>query len=263
MALKPCRECSHKISTEANSCPNCGAKNPTGSRISAKQGCLGCLGLIVLMVIMTSLINTCGSGSTPSSSVMSHSRVNPSVNPDSVWAAGNASQLGSLSRRDSMRYDHITRTTGLTPAEPKFHERVVAMRIADARDASKRPESRGDALTFLSLADTPFTSTQSAAIKSLRTSISASIDRDTRKAGIPLRRAYAATLRNKFLDDALDIKVSALGDDATTLKLEFVLFNDVWSHKLVTGEFQQLLRQMGFKRLRMTDGYDWGYYWDL
>ena len=29
MALKPCRECGKKVSTEAQSCPNCGAPHPT------------------------------------------------------------------------------------------------------------------------------------------------------------------------------------------------------------------------------------------
>ena len=29
MALKPCRECKKKVSTEAVSCPNCGVPNPT------------------------------------------------------------------------------------------------------------------------------------------------------------------------------------------------------------------------------------------
>ena len=31
MALKPCRECKAEISTEAKTCPKCGAPNPTGS----------------------------------------------------------------------------------------------------------------------------------------------------------------------------------------------------------------------------------------
>ena len=29
MALKPCRECKKKVSTEAKTCPSCGAPNPT------------------------------------------------------------------------------------------------------------------------------------------------------------------------------------------------------------------------------------------
>ena len=35
MALKPCRECKKKVSTEAVTCPNCGVPNPT-SKITRK-----------------------------------------------------------------------------------------------------------------------------------------------------------------------------------------------------------------------------------
>ena len=33
MALKPCRECKKKVSTEAVTCPNCGVPNPTQKKI--------------------------------------------------------------------------------------------------------------------------------------------------------------------------------------------------------------------------------------
>ena len=36
MALKPCRECKKKVSTEAVTCPNCGVPNPT-SKITRKK----------------------------------------------------------------------------------------------------------------------------------------------------------------------------------------------------------------------------------
>lgn len=29
MALEPCRECGHEVSTEAETCPQCGVPNPT------------------------------------------------------------------------------------------------------------------------------------------------------------------------------------------------------------------------------------------
>ena len=32
MALKPCRECKKKVSTEATSCPSCGVPNPTNKK---------------------------------------------------------------------------------------------------------------------------------------------------------------------------------------------------------------------------------------
>ena len=37
MALKSCRECTKKVSTEAKSCPNCGVPNPTSKEASKKE----------------------------------------------------------------------------------------------------------------------------------------------------------------------------------------------------------------------------------
>ena len=37
MALKPCRECKKKVSTEASTCPNCGAPYPTLKNIPQNQ----------------------------------------------------------------------------------------------------------------------------------------------------------------------------------------------------------------------------------
>ena len=37
MALKPCRECKKKVSTEAAACPSCGAPRPTLSKIQKKK----------------------------------------------------------------------------------------------------------------------------------------------------------------------------------------------------------------------------------
>lgn len=35
MSLKPCRECRHAVSTEALTCPSCGAANPAGTPAAA------------------------------------------------------------------------------------------------------------------------------------------------------------------------------------------------------------------------------------
>ena len=37
MALKPCRECKKKVSTEAATCPSCGAPNPTSLKTPPLQ----------------------------------------------------------------------------------------------------------------------------------------------------------------------------------------------------------------------------------
>ena len=37
MALKPCRECKKKVSTEASNCPSCGVPNPTAGVLTTKK----------------------------------------------------------------------------------------------------------------------------------------------------------------------------------------------------------------------------------
>lgn len=59
MALQPCRECGHEVSTEADTCPNCGVRKPTQSSLMAfltksrgsRSGCgSGCGGLLVAII---------------------------------------------------------------------------------------------------------------------------------------------------------------------------------------------------------------------
>jgi RNA polymerase subunit RPABC4/transcription elongation factor Spt4 len=76
MALKPCRECGGQVSTEARSCPHCGAQAPTDeiqshapvltptppSIAAAKSkssagtvGCLGCIGILIVFGVISSI----------------------------------------------------------------------------------------------------------------------------------------------------------------------------------------------------------------
>lgn len=80
------------------------------------------------------------------------------------------------------------------------------------------------------------------------------------KETIQERKDYETTLRNSFLDNNLDIKVSVYGKNNTKIKLTYVLFSDVWFRKFETeGHFEKLY-QKGFRRIELTDGYDYGKY---
>lgn len=80
------------------------------------------------------------------------------------------------------------------------------------------------------------------------------------KETIQERKEYETTLRNNFLDNNLDIKVSVYGKNNTKIKLTYALFSDVWFRKFETeGHFDKLY-QKGFKRIELTDGYDYGKY---
>jgi len=56
LILQPCRSCGHEVSTEALSCPHCGAPKPTAAakekeRAGKQTLAIGCLGLLVVLVI--------------------------------------------------------------------------------------------------------------------------------------------------------------------------------------------------------------------
>lgn len=78
-----------------------------------------------------------------------------------------------------------------------------------------------------------------------------------------IRKAYAEKLREKYLDDGMDIKVSVYGKNNTNIKLSFVLFNDVWTHKMQKGTLIGEIQRMGFKTLSLSDGYDYSVRWEF
>jgi hypothetical protein len=81
--------------------------------------------------------------------------------------------------------------------------------------------------------------------------------------GEATRLAYGQALRQKYLDDNLDIEVKVSGPKKTRITLKFALFNAVWANKVQKGDLITEMKNMGFTRLDMTDGYDYGVYWDL
>jgi len=78
-----------------------------------------------------------------------------------------------------------------------------------------------------------------------------------------IRKAYAEKLRDNYLDQGMDIKVSVYGKNNANIKLTFVLFNDVWTHKMQKGTLIKEIQDMGFKKLSLSDGYDYNVYWDF
>ena len=75
------------------------------------------------------------------------------------------------------------------------------------------------------------------------------------------RKDYGSKLRQNYLDQNLDIKVNVSGTNNTTIELSFALFNDVWANKISKGTLIDEIQSLGFKKLRMTDGYDYAVAW--
>jgi hypothetical protein len=118
MALKPCKECSREISTEAKTCPHCGKKDPTGTHTSPVA--MGCLVLVLLGVIGSLLSPSKRSdssiGDAPSASPLqassspapatpppAGSQWEYSHNPDEM--TGNVSHTASVQSENTVEFD--------------------------------------------------------------------------------------------------------------------------------------------------------------
>jgi hypothetical protein len=55
--------------------------------------------------------------------------------------------------------------------------------------------------------------------------------------------------------------VKVYGKDNKTIKLTYILFNDVWTRKFETEDYLSQIRAQGFTKVYITDGYDYTRYW--
>lgn len=77
------------------------------------------------------------------------------------------------------------------------------------------------------------------------------------------RKNYGLKLRDNFLDKGLDIKVSVSGDKNENIKMTFPLFNDVWAHRMQKDGLLGEMKALGFKKVTLTDNYDYTVYWNF
>jgi len=82
------------------------------------------------------------------------------------------------------------------------------------------------------------------------------------KASASARKNYASSLREHFLDDGLDISVWVSGTNNKNLHLRYALFNAVWTHNFQKGDLIDEIKSQGFKRVYLTDGYDYSVYFN-
>lgn len=77
------------------------------------------------------------------------------------------------------------------------------------------------------------------------------------------RKDYAKDLEERFIERRMSTDVSASGKDNTILTIKYVLATKVVAHDLSTSGVIQEAEQKGFKKVRLTDGYEHSWEWDL
>jgi hypothetical protein len=78
---------------------------------------------------------------------------------------------------------------------------------------------------------------------------------------ITKREAAAAGLRELYLDNRQDVKISLSGKDKTIITLSYILIGDVWEHEMNKAGNIDALLDLGFKKVILTNGYDYRKVW--
>ena len=77
------------------------------------------------------------------------------------------------------------------------------------------------------------------------------------------RRAFARVMETRFLDAGINCDVTTVGDADDELRIKWVLASKVTAHQINKSDLVSTARSLGFKRIRLTDGYDFGWVWTL
>lgn len=284
MPLSQCRECGGTVSTEAIACPHCGIADPAILHPSrsvqsepAPTGSNGAIwwwiGVPVALVIFAGILSS-GADSTASTSAAATSR----------------SALDAARARDSVAVQRLLTGASELPVEQLFtleerlhhnafpfdhdsaHSRFIRLALDSVSTlVRKGPDQAVAARTLLRRVEVA----PGSAAEKRKTTLDQQVARHERTleqraaralaaAKLDLRKSYARDLERRFLDDGMNIRVVTRGNDHTTLRITYVLVDRVWAHQMSkNGEMFSTLRQMGFKRLELRDGYDESYYWDL
>lgn len=80
------------------------------------------------------------------------------------------------------------------------------------------------------------------------------------KQKIAARKTYSTILREHFLDQSRDVKVRVHGPKYKYITLTYVLIGDVFVHQFKKSSLCDEMREMGFQRIYLTDGYNYSTY---
>jgi hypothetical protein len=182
---------------------------------------------------------------------------------------------GPMLGAELIEADRLVRTLAAPALPDSLHRRLVSLRL-DSADAYLKPGPDGVGATtpakqHLDAVRPPLSDAQQARLTKLRSEWISQDRRTTAlskklaaKYMVQQRKQFAAKLENDYLDQGLDITVSATGSQSTVLRLKWILVSRVMAHQFSkNAELFANLRDAGFSRLVITDGYDETWYWDI
>jgi len=77
------------------------------------------------------------------------------------------------------------------------------------------------------------------------------------------RKADAEVLQNAFLDQGMDVSVTVTGSRAQEIDIQYILANAVMARRLFTSGILAQLEVLGFEKVTLWDGHEYGAAWQL
>lgn len=224
MALKECKECGVKVSTEAVKCPHCGVNRPTTKLGSGTIFAVAVFALILLYYLFSG-----GQGK--------HKPPQPPPAPSPVAAQPKPKELSPS--------EHLEAARKALADGYKPDKNPAKTRWGDVDSARKHL----DAIPK----DDPIAKEASkllAEVTRREKEIKRLADRFARDMIARTRQEYAGQLEKNFLTRGIDASVRVSGKESSTITIEYILFSRPMVYKLTTeGDFVQTLRKAGFQKL--------------
>lgn len=238
----------------------------------ATRGQIGCVGVLVLFMLFN-LINDAVSSRQHARMVAVRDSVQRVA--DSLSVLKVVGMEDGSARVDWVKVDALIHRRGFTLPHMRGH-RAAIQALLDSTERLLRPGRQGwgdfsSASTILSQLPSPLTPAQQQRRVRLQDRIGAqsrrmakAAQREAEQEMIEQRREFARSSEIVLLDQGMDFRVRTRGATATTIRYEWILASRVLAHQWSTDPaLFPKLRQLGFRRIEIADGYGKSWYWTL
>lgn len=231
MAMTKCKECGAEISTEATTCPHCGAKRKKSS---------GCA-LVVLVILVLVVIVIVGANSGD----------NSSGNRNPVAASTAPSGNTASAKAPDPAAEFAKQKEIVAQIEQRLKENAQQLKKYYA-SADQVKQSELD-IVQLALVKGAYSTSKKAEQQALSKQASALLPQVSQQA----RTMYASALEETFVKNGFDMKVKATGKDKTRLRLSFALMSQPLVYKFQNEiKIADQARPLGFTSIVYTNGFE-------